>query len=90
MRWRKFFGYDQLDWIVEELTANPDTRRCVLSMWDPGAGVASVEGVLAAERCLNIYPRNGGKRPLATLIQENDSVYERSPAQSCGPSGAIN
>lgn len=35
-RWRNYFGYDQLDWIVEELTANPDSRRVVLSMWDAG------------------------------------------------------
>lgn len=35
-RWRKYFGYDQLDWIIEELTADPSTRRCVLQMWDGG------------------------------------------------------
>ena len=27
-RWRKYFGYDQLDWIVDELKANPESRRC--------------------------------------------------------------
>ena len=36
-RWRQHFGYDQLDWIVEELKANPYSRRCVLQMWDPGS-----------------------------------------------------
>lgn len=35
-RWREYFGYDQLDWIIEELTANPSSRRCVLQMWDGG------------------------------------------------------
>lgn len=35
-RWRKYFGYDQIEWIVEELRANPDSRRCVLQMWDGG------------------------------------------------------
>jgi len=34
-RWREWFGYDQLDKIVEELKKNPDSRRCVLSMWNP-------------------------------------------------------
>ena len=38
-RWRKYFGYDQLDWIAEELKANPDSRRCVLQMWDGGRTV---------------------------------------------------
>jgi thymidylate synthase len=33
-RWRNFFGYDQLDWIIDELKANPQSRRCVLAMWN--------------------------------------------------------
>lgn len=33
-RWRRFFGWDQLDAIVEELKSNPTSRRCVLSMWN--------------------------------------------------------
>lgn len=33
-RWREYFGYDQIDMIVEELRKNPGTRRCVLSHWD--------------------------------------------------------
>jgi hypothetical protein len=34
-RWRTFFGWDQLDAIVAELRSNPESRRCVLSMWNP-------------------------------------------------------
>lgn len=37
-RWRNWFGYDQLALIIEELKANPKTRRAVLSMWDGGNG----------------------------------------------------
>lgn len=33
-RWRRFFGYDQLDTIVKELKKNPNSRRCVLTMWN--------------------------------------------------------
>lgn len=33
-RWRRFFGYDQLEAIVAELRANTTSRRCVLSMWN--------------------------------------------------------
>lgn len=33
-RWRNFFGWDQLNGIVEELAKNPTSRRCVLSMWN--------------------------------------------------------
>lgn len=35
-RWRRWFGYDQLELIINELRDNPSTRRCVLSMWSPG------------------------------------------------------
>jgi hypothetical protein len=34
-RWRHFFGFDQLAVLIEELKANPLTRRAVLSMWSP-------------------------------------------------------
>jgi thymidylate synthase len=39
-RWRRFFGWDQLDAIVEELMRNPNSRQGVLSMWNawPSAG----------------------------------------------------
>lgn len=33
-RWREFFGYDQIEWIIDELKANPESRRCVMSMWN--------------------------------------------------------
>lgn len=36
-RWRNYFGYDQLAYIIEELKRNPESRRCVLQMWDGGA-----------------------------------------------------
>lgn len=33
-RWRNWFGYDQIPLIIEELKRNPESRRCVLAMWD--------------------------------------------------------
>jgi hypothetical protein len=35
-RWRRWFGYDQLQIIIDELKDNPTSRRCVLTMWDAG------------------------------------------------------
>lgn len=35
-RWRSYFGYDQLETLIVELKNNPQTRRCVLAMWDGG------------------------------------------------------
>jgi len=34
-RWRKYFGRDQLELIIKELKANPESRRAVLTMWSP-------------------------------------------------------
>lgn len=33
-RWRKWFGYDQLNIIAHRLTTYPNDRRAVLTMWD--------------------------------------------------------
>lgn len=35
-RWRSWFGYDQLLDIAHELRTKPESRRCVLTMWDAG------------------------------------------------------
>lgn len=37
-RWRRYFAYDQLNALIVELKANPESRRAVLAMWDGGAG----------------------------------------------------
>lgn len=34
-RWRRYFGKDQLDYVVELLKNDPFTRRAVVTMWDP-------------------------------------------------------
>jgi len=34
-RWRGMFGFDQLTEVVNELSINPTSRRCVLAMYDP-------------------------------------------------------
>jgi len=34
-RWRRHFEHDQLDEVCAMLRKDPDTRRAVLSMWDP-------------------------------------------------------
>jgi len=35
-RWRKYFGYDQLEAVIAELTLRPNSRRAVLTMWNGG------------------------------------------------------
>lgn len=33
-RWRKDFGFDQLEYVVRELEEQPESRRAVLQIWD--------------------------------------------------------
>lgn len=35
-RWRAYFGYDQLNYIIFELRERPNSRRAVLAMWNAG------------------------------------------------------
>ena len=67
-RWRSFFQYDQLKSIISELRKNPNSRRCVLSMWnampvdgerDPHSGVF-LEGEVDYASDLAVA-RSGGK-----------------------------
>jgi Thymidylate synthase len=70
-RWRKFLGYDQLDVIVGELMRNPNSRRCVLSMWNAVDDVV-VEGsrssVDASASDLHIGMRGGKDVPCNTHV----------------------
>ena len=34
-RWRQHFGFDQITYVVDQLRADPSTRRAVIGMYDP-------------------------------------------------------
>jgi len=34
-QWRDFEGFDQLEWVIEEIKTNPDSRRLIVSSWNP-------------------------------------------------------
>ena len=57
-RWRKWFGYDQLEAICEELTINPLSRRAVLAMWDAGG---QRDNSVLVGMCDLYQAGNGGK-----------------------------
>lgn len=42
-RWRHFFGFDQLLEVIDQLRADPKTRRAVMTMWSPAGDMVPVE-----------------------------------------------
>ncbi len=43
-RWREWFGFDQLETVVELLRRDPGTRRAVVQMWSPQGDLVTSEG----------------------------------------------
>lgn len=55
-RWRNYFGHDQLMDIILELKQNPQTRRCVLAMWDGGSRASWLDGKHEIEESYRAQP----------------------------------
>lgn len=85
-RWSYYFGVDQLERAVDDLVRDPDSRRVVISMWDPdwdpkiARGEVSVSGKdipCNTHLYLRLRPRPNGERDLAMTVccRSNDLVW---------------
>lgn len=80
-RWRKHFTFDQVEAIAHELRTNPQSRRCVLQMWDAGLGGAhdldrAVQGGKDVPCNTHIYFRIvNGKLDMTVCCRSNDIIW---------------
>lgn len=69
-QWRNFGGVDQLEWLISEIKNNPNSRRLILSMWNPADMDEIIKMSLPPCPCfLQFNVRNN---------KLNLSVYQRS------------
>lgn len=83
-RWRYHFGYDQLEAIALELERHPESRRCVLGMWDAGVDPARAAAGGKDVPCNTqaYFDLRNGKLNLTVLNRSNDLVWGLAGANS--------
>lgn len=73
-RWRYWWDYDQIEWIIWKLENDPNSRQLVLSMWDPEH---DLQHASKDKPCnTHIYFRSvGGKLDMTVCNRSNDLVW---------------
>lgn len=75
-RWRNYFGFDQLCGIVDILTHDPNSRRAVLTMWDPKDDLHFRPDSKDLPCNTHIYfAINDGKLDMTVCNRSNDIVW---------------
>ena len=75
-RWRKHFGYDQLDWVIESLKKDKHSRRVVLEMWDAKVdGKGSGKDYPCNTHCYFLFNPNTQCLDLTVCNRSNDIVW---------------
>lgn len=77
-RWRSHFGgLDQLTLVIDELQANPDSRRAVVGMWNPEADLPMLFSGGKDVPCnTQIYfALRDGKLDMTVTNRSNDAVF---------------
>jgi len=73
-RWRKYFHIDQIQWAVDHLRANPESRRCVISMLDGFADRSNASKDIPCNTHLYLDLR-GNHLNMTVCNRSNDAVW---------------
>jgi thymidylate synthase len=76
-RWRKFFGFDQIEQVTAMLKRDHSTRRAVVSMWSPTGDMArAATGGKDVPCNTNIYFKiKGGALNMTVCNRSNDMLW---------------
>ena len=77
-RWRNWFKRDQLIWAIEHLRSNPDSRRCVIQMWDADGDADAIDSDTKDVSCnTQIYflKRPNGLLDMTVTNRSNDIIW---------------
>jgi thymidylate synthase len=72
-RLRNYQGVDQLDYVVETLRSNPNSRQAVCTIWDPTVDTSPGKDI-ACNNWLTFSSRNG-ELDLMVGIRSNDAMW---------------
>jgi thymidylate synthase len=73
-RWRNYFNKDQLQTAIEMLKKSPDTRRVVISHWDPEEDLGGDSKDLPCNTQIYVSIQNR-KLDLTVVNRSNDMIY---------------
>lgn len=76
-RWKKWFGFDQLNEIIKNLKKNRDCRRQVLQMWDAKTDLLEQEGKkdLPCNDVATFQIGSDGRLNMCVFCRSNDIVW---------------
>jgi thymidylate synthase len=74
-RWRYHFGVDQINSVLSELKSDPESRRCVIQMWDAKTDQGRKGKDVPCNTQLFVAVGADGRLNLTVLCRSNDAVW---------------
>lgn len=75
-RWRKFFGIDQIEAVIQELTSDPASRRAVIQMWDASdSKVARSGGLDVPCNTQAVFEIDEDRLNMSVFNRSNDLIW---------------
>ena len=74
-RWRRHFGGDQIEVAIKRLQDDPDSRRCVIGMWDPAVDCAGEGKDLPCNTTIYLAVNNQGRLDMTVCCRSNDIIW---------------